>query len=311
MSVIMEHLRSWLFLAVVIFLCGTLFVSCGGDEAATGGRTIGGPEPEGERGAEHRLSVRILPESPTVTSELQASVSGGVGTMRFVWMRNGEPIIGASGDRLKQGSFKKGDEVSVVVISDGMRSTASVTIANSPPSVTQVVLEPKSVYRGVDIRARAMGEDPDGDVIRFDYQWIINGKDALTQRGAVLKGSVFKRGDRIGIRVVPYDGEQWGDPYTPLPVVIPNAPPRFVSTPPQNFKGHYTYQVKTEDPDGDMVSYSLSVAPEGMRIDGKGLIEWDIQEDDAGEHVVEVVADDGYGGNALQKFKISVEISRE
>ena len=82
----------------------------------------------------------------------------------------------------------------------------------------------------------------------------------------------------------------------------------------------YTYQVEAYDPvftnrgatvSKDDLTYSLSVSPEGMTINGSGLIEWTPTEQGAepySENVTVIVADDGEDGAqpAIQSFIIDV-----
>ena len=60
--------------------------------------------------------------------------------------------------------------------------------------------------------------------------------------------------------------------------VATNEPPVFTSTPIEvaSLGFAYEYQVKTQDPDGDAVTYRLEAAPDGMQIDPQtGRITWD------------------------------------
>lgn len=188
-------------------------------------------------------------------------------------------------------------------------ASGSASAKNSHPKVVSVSLDPPDrVYRGVDITAVPKGEDPDGDEIRFRYQWVINGEEPVAEDSPVLKGDRFKRGDWVSVHITPSDQEGEGEVFRPLPIVIPDAPPKFTSTPPMEFKAlRYAYQAAAEDPDGDPVTFSLASAPHGMRIDPEtGRIDWEITRDDVGDQTIEVVAEDGLGGKASQKYTLSI-----
>lgn len=182
---------------------------------------------------------------------------------------------------------------------------------NNPPKIVSVALSPPDrIYRGVDITAIPEGVDADGDPMSFQYQWVINGEVSPTESSAVLKGDRYKRGDKLSVKVTALDGEGPGEVYYPLPIIIPNAPPRFTSSPPMEFKSlTYTYYVRAEDADGDPIRFSLTSAPAGMTIDPEtGSMDWIIGRGDTGDHTIEVVAEDGFGGKAFQKYTLSITI---
>jgi hypothetical protein len=185
----------------------------------------------------------------------------------------------------------------------------SSTPQNSRPRVVSVHLTPPDkVYRGTDITAVPTAADPEGDEVEFRYQWVINGEESSLESRPVLNGDRFKRGDRVSVNVTPYDQEGDGIMVKPRPIVVPNAPPRFTSTPPREFKSlTYTYQASVEDADGDPITFSLASAPQGMTIDPEtGKIEWKIARDQSGDHTIEVVAEDGQEGKTLQKYTLSI-----
>jgi len=69
----------------------------------------------------------------------------------------------------------------------------------------------------------------------------------------------------------------------------------------------YTYQVSAEDPDDDILVYSLEESPDGMTIDPlTGVIAWTPAEDQGGYHDVTVNVSDNRCGEDTQTFKIYV-----
>jgi hypothetical protein len=64
-----------------------------------------------------------------------------------------------------------------------------------------------------------------------------------------------------------------------------------------------------EDPDGDLITYSLVAPPAGMTIDSKtGMIQWKIGGDQAGNHTIEIVAQDPEGAKTSQKYILAITI---
>jgi RHS repeat-associated protein len=90
----------------------------------------------------------------------------------------------------------------------------------------------------------------------------------------------------------------------------PNAAPAFISEPVVTAAPGvvYTYAAQAVDPDGgDILTFSLSTATEGMSIDpGNGLIEWTPLPGQTGSHVVVVKVADLRGLFALQSYTIEV-----
>jgi hypothetical protein len=183
-------------------------------------------------------------------------------------------------------------------------------IRNAPPVVNALRFAPEPIRAGKEITVTPEAMDLDGDNLRFGYKWFVNGEEAIMTTGPVLAKDLFKRGDKVSVKITPFDGVDFGRSFT-ASVVVPNGAPGFTSVPPSGFRGRvYSYRAIAEDPDNDEVSFSLLKGPEGMTINSKGLITWPIGPGDAGMHRVEVVADDGFGAKATQSYEIEIDIPR-
>lgn len=301
------------FLFTTAVLSTAILASCGRVDDGKGASKAlegGPPAASGEAATpgQGQGVLTVVPANPTAVTDIQAVYSGASTAASYRWMRNGEPIVGETGDRLGKGRFNKGDEIEVMAAVNGEKKSYSVIIGNSPPSVAKMTFSPERIGAGSDVTATVEGKDPDaGDTVRFRYQWIINGHDAPMQTDPVLKGDLIKRDDTVALRVTPYDGVEDGPPMTSLPVTAGNSAPRITSAPPREFSARtYTYQLSAQDPDGDSVSFSLTKSPEGMRIGADGKIEWPLKQEYKGGYEVTVEADDGHGGKAAQEFKITL-----
>lgn len=255
------------------------------------------------------LPVKILPESPTVMTDLQV-VFSCAGNVTYEWRTNNQIIAGETTGWLLKKQFVKGDEVAVTVKCGGSEGTASVTIGNSPPSVLSVPFSPDDIHAGVDITVKPVEYDPDGDSVGFTYKWSVNGNE-IADDSPMLTGDHFKRGDKVALTVIPHDGDGTGAPFASQNLVIPDGAPRILSSPPQEIHGDvYIYRVVAEDPDGDPIAFSLVAAPDGMTIDNRtGEIKWPITEKSSGDHVVEIAAQDPAGMKTTQKYTLTIGLS--
>jgi hypothetical protein len=278
------------------------------------GNQTGSPQQEGQAVSSQshtgKLDVKILPGAPTVLTDLHALYSGK-GTATYQWQKDGQPLVGENSLQLSKSKLSKGDRISVVVTAGDEQGEASVTITigNSPPTVTSIPFSPEHVYAGVDITVAPVGSDPDADAVGYRCHWAINDQE-VPEDTPVLKGALFKRGDKINLVVIPYDQDGDGKPLVSQNMIIPNGPPKIISDPPEFHGSTYAYQVIAEDPDGDPLTYSLFSAPPGMSIDVRtGMISWIINEKSAGTHGVEVIVQDPGGLKASQKYSLTMTVT--
>lgn len=206
----------------------------------------------------------------------------------------------------------------VVVASDGTQQSTPVRttayVGNQRPQIMQVVIEPLgSVTVEHDVTASPKSSDPDGDEIEHVFRWLVNGEE-VGDDSPVLSRSHFKRGDRIGIRVVATDGDDESAPMVSDSIEVTNALPKITSTPGAiDEDGVFRYRLTAEDPDGDRsFQYRLLDSPSGMEVDVvNGMLEWAPADDQAGMHPVKVEIDDRHGGRTHQSFQVQVAFETE
>lgn len=90
---------------------------------------------------------------------------------------------------------------------------------------------------------------------------------------------------------------------------VPNTAPSFVSVPPQSATvgTPLSYQVVTNDAEGQAVSFGLLTAPAGMTIDSTtGLLEWTPPAGTASLAPVVIEAFDSRGAVSLQRFVLAI-----
>lgn len=176
-------------------------------------------------------------------------------------------------------------------------------LSNSPPSITKIRLMPEVFRPGDILYIEAETADPDGDGVVLFYEWYKNGELVSTEKR--LNASI-KRGDKLMINIKPFDGKDYGKVIS-LDREILNVPPIIIDHNDYHIdKDLFTYQVKASDPDGDTLTYTLKSAPEGMTIDEKGLIRWNIPHDFKGKASITVSVSDGHGGEAKYSFELTI-----
>jgi hypothetical protein len=220
------------------------------------------------------------------------------------WLVNGVTVEDASSSQFRSSEIRKGDTVQAKV-TIGNREIVSnqITIKNIPPAIEKAKILP-AVSKVIDtLMIDVTGNDRDGDEVSLSLEWSKNGEPAGS--GQSLEGP-FKRGDKISVKITPFDGQEYGQPIT-LTTEIYNSPPRSLKDGTEKFENNiYSYQIKATDPDGDALTYNLKQAPQGMVIDKTGLITWKVGEKDAGRHPVTVQITDGHGGEALYNFDVTI-----
>jgi hypothetical protein len=180
--------------------------------------------------------------------------------------------------------------------------TAGAVSGNKPPAVVRADVK-SIVENGTEVlRIVPVGVDPEGDAVTFVYEWTKNGEPVGTGDG--IRG--FKRGDRISVKITPYDGRLYGQQKV-LNTQVRNTSPRVDVKGEPSFDGKvFTYRIKAEDPDGDKLTYALVEAPRGMTVNGEtGAVTWPIS-DQKGVFPVKAKVSDGAGGETFFDFTVTV-----
>lgn len=207
------------------------------------------------------------------------------------WRLNGQPFAPAAADAFETGDLLKGDRLQAVATVQGQELRSNIVeIQNTPPELAQVTLVPAP---GPSLAVEASATDVDNDDVTIAYEWTRNGEPAGESRGL---GARPARGDKLTVRVVPFDGSDYGRAVT-LENEVANLPPVIVEDDRFTIDGdQLTHQVQASDPDGDALTFSLKAAPPGMKIDaGTGRIDWMVPAEFTGEARVTVTVADGRG----------------
>jgi len=175
---------------------------------------------------------------------------------------------------------------------------------NTLPELSRVKILPEVFKPGDSLYVEAAASDADGDDVTILYEWAKDSEPAGINKQI---DAPVKRGDKVSIKLTPYDGKDYGKSIV-LRREIGNLPPMIVEHKRFTFDGNvYAYQVNATDPDSDPLTYSLKTAPAGMTIEKiTGLIKWDVPQDFKGKTEIVIVVSDGHGGEALQSFAFEI-----
>lgn len=304
-----------MFRKAIIFLIVIGILGCsqqGGDSQQKAEPTFG------TMGTARVRLVWIEPAKPTSFTDLKVEVDvrgNPEARIGYQWLQNGEPIPGAIQQTLKKKYFSKGDLISVqarVVQAGGDRdpvTSDTVLIGNTPPAVEWVAIGPAAPTSSTELKAEAKGKDLDGSEVTYSYRWMVNGETMAGEEDPTLASSHFRRGDKVQVAAIPFDGSDWGEPNTSVSVIIHNSAPKIVSTPPKQLKegSNYRYEIKAEDVDGDTLRFSLEgTTPKGMSIDSKtGVVEWLVVIPEAPvKYEYKVIAEDPEGAKSIQNINL-------
>jgi hypothetical protein len=131
---------------------------------------------------------------------------------------------------------------------------------NSPPSITSVQILPEKPTTQSELSLLVQCQDPDGDPISYEYQWLKNDEEIPGGDKSVLSTGGFRKGDSFRVRVVAGDGKEKGQPFLSPAVRMVNSPPviQEVRIEPSvaHVQDHPKVSVKGEDKDGDSIYYT-------------------------------------------------------
>ncbi|MBI5100248.1 MAG: putative Ig domain-containing protein [Nitrospirae bacterium] len=300
---------------VVLLAFAVLFAACTSEKPAVTGTSasgqaviqpLSGPAAgPGGGGASYALILR--PDTARANTTLSLEAQGfNPGNAKIEWFINSTlPYTGENAPTLKGGIAKKGDTVHArATIADKEVISNTIKISNTPPVIGRIKRVPRLFNPTEPFGVEAMGTDTDGDEVTFIYEWRKNGEMAGT--GSRFDGPV-KKGDRVSVKITPFDGEEYGRPAFMTNDIV-NMPPMIIDDKDFKFDGSVlTHKIKAVDPDGDPITYSLKNPPAGMSIDASsGLVTWTVPETYREKGSYTAVATDPNGGESFQLFNFDM-----
>jgi hypothetical protein len=300
------------------FLCCIIlffFLSCSSEKPVE----VGSQKPSeigGGRGSEtsqthvsttvSSYSLQIVPVNATRNSAIYLVAQGfKPSDAKIDWLVNDKITSSPAVSQFNAVETKNGDKVQAKATIQGKEVLSNtIQIKNSPPVISKVKILPDVFKPGDTLSVEVSGSDIDGDEVTISYEWTKNGEPGGNTKKI---GVPLKRGDKVDVKITPFDGEVYGHTVI-LHREIVNLPPMIIEDKKFNFDGKiYTYQIKATDPDGDTLTYALKSAPSGMTVDpSTGLIKWDVPPEFKGKTPITVSVTDGHGGEALQSLTLEI-----
>ncbi len=255
---------------------------------------------------EEGYSMEITPVNASRNSVLNLVVRGfNLSDAKIEWFVNERPTSSSFPYQFKAANTRKGDMVRAKAIIQGNEVLSnSIQITNAAPEVSRVKILPEVFKPGDTLSVDVQASDPDEERVTILYEWKKNGSPAGTTAHI---DSQLRRGDKVAIKMTPFDGEDYGRPVI-LNREIQNLPPMIIEDDAFTFDGEvYTLQVRASDPDGDPLTYSLKSAPDGMGIDAKtGIVTWNVPREFTGAVPITVSVTDGQRGETTRDLTLKI-----
>ena len=142
---------------------------------------------------------------------------------------------------------------------DGDTQVASITIQNTPPSITSGTILPNNPTKSDTLSVQLLSYDEDGDLVSYLYDWQVNGVSASSLDS--MNGS-FTKGDSITVLVTPDDGTDLGTTLQVGQITIQNSPPSqpTISISPNSHRSHryLICSIASSSDDVEPIQYTFS-----------------------------------------------------
>ena len=165
------------------------------------------------------------------------------------------------------------------------------------------------VTSDIDAVVKRHGDAPEG--LEFSYEWFINTRPVEAINLSRLPQGLFKKYDRIIVRVTPFHNGKRGAMFVSQTAIVRNSPLELILSDKVLYQGDaIVLQLIGRDPDGGKITYSLeSPVIEGMTIDKEtGKITWMAVKSDAGVFKFGASVSGAEGAKETKIFEFSTEL---
>jgi hypothetical protein len=258
--------------------------------AATATITIGNTPPIPPRIALEPARPKGGETIKLVITEPASDADGEKVTLRLAWTRDGK-ATGTGQETLPPTQYRKHERVRVLVTpwdaeGPGAPAAQEVVVDDAPPTAPQVAFstERPTVTAPLRVVLKAPATDPDGDVLKYEYRFTVDGAPVPVPDGTERSKSPpywtatseipvkhLRKGQRWAVEVRAFDGELTG-PSARAAVTIVNTPPpapeiAFAPERPRRVDGLALRIEQPPDADSDVVTYRYAWTRDGQRFD--------------------------------------------
>jgi RHS repeat-associated protein len=210
--------------------------------------------------------------------------------------------------------YQAGDDTVNFTVSDpeGLSDTMDVNITvnnvNRPPSLDSV--SGQNVDEGAELTFQLNGSDPDQDPLVYGATNLPEGATLVPETGAFSWIPTFDQSGSYQVTFSVSDGKLLAERQALIEVIDVNRAPSIVTATIPNGRVDQTYraQVVAQDPDGDILDYSITDTTAPVTIDNTtGQLSWDKPSiSDIGAYSLTVQVVDNRGGSDTRQYTLSV-----
>jgi hypothetical protein len=236
------------------------------------------------------LAVVLTPTTASAADTLTCTATasdedGDALITTFAWDVSGTTVSASGTSGLSStlaGGLAYADVVTCTVTTDDGKGGAvsaddSVTITNSPPTITSVTLSPSTLQTNDTATVNASVSDPEGDPVTTTYDWVVDGVTVVSgSTDNSLEGaSWFDKGQVVYAEVIADDGvntARVASSSTTVDNTPPAAPGLSISPASPTAGDSLVCDVDSAsgDADGDTVTYTMSWTVDGVAYSAGG-----------------------------------------
>ncbi|MFN3192091.1 MAG: putative Ig domain-containing protein [Aureliella sp.] len=193
---------------------------------------------------------------------------------------------------------------------DVQEFTLTVSRFGGPPRI--VSFPPTQAFVGNSLRYTIDAVDGEGDPLKYSLLTAPDGMSIVEETGEIVWTPTIDQVGNQQVAIQVSDGI--GGASTQAFVIsvadgVPNLAPEISTNAPRftAVGSEYQYSFAATDPEGTVLTYSLGRGPDGMLVDAmSGAVTWTPTVDQAGKHIVTLIATDEGGATAIESFEIDV-----